>query len=124
MFRGNQDLVVCEGFVGNVTLKLAESVTGSIMRVIKHEVSQGGIVKKLGGAVMKSMLTDLKNRFAYEQYGGAMLIGVNGICTILHGASGPLAFRNGLSTITKYCSEGIMGEINAHASLLKKEPAC
>lgn len=88
MFRGIQDLVVCEDSIGNVTLKLAESMAGSIMRIIKHEVSQRGIVKKLGGAVTKSTLTDLKNRFAYEQYGGAMLSGSMAFapfCTALSG---------------------------------------
>jgi len=120
LFRGDYDLVVCEGFVGNVVLKLAEGVSSSLLRIISREINTTPL-RKMGAAVLRKAFRSIKGRFDYEEYGGAMLIGVNGICTILHGASSRKAFVNGLDTTRKFCEKEINTHIKKYLSLLKKE---
>ncbi|MFC1479402.1 phosphate acyltransferase PlsX [Planctomycetota bacterium] len=120
LFQGDYDLVVCEGFVGNVVLKLAEGISKSIFRIISSEVTQG-TVRKVGAALLKNAFGSIKTSFDYEYYGGAMLIGINGICTILHGASSRISFTNGLKTTSKFCEKEIIMHLKKYISLLKKE---
>lgn len=118
LFRGDYDLVVCEGFVGNVVLKIAEGVASSLMRIISYEITQGPL-RKMGAAMLKTAFESIKDRFSYEKYGGAMLIGVNGICTILHGESSRTAFANGLAATRKFCEKEINAHIKENLSLLE-----
>jgi glycerol-3-phosphate acyltransferase PlsX len=120
LFTGEYDLVVCEGFVGNVVLKIAEGLSRSIMNLIKNEITSD-LFRKIAASVLTGAFEDIKDRFGYENYGGAMLLGINGICTILHGASPSLAFVNGLKATKKLVESNINEHISKYLSLLKKD---
>lgn len=85
--KGNFDVVICDGFVGNVVLKFAEGLAKTIMRLIKDAVKNGGILAKLGALLLMPTLKKLGKKLDASEYGGAPLLGVNGVCIISHGSS-------------------------------------
>lgn len=95
ILKGTTDIVICDGFVGNITLKILEEVMGVITNFIKGQVS-GTIFQGLGALLMKPAFVKLKDRFNYELYGGLPLLGVDGISIICHGKSSGLAIKNAL----------------------------
>ncbi|MDA8233738.1 MAG: phosphate acyltransferase PlsX [Clostridia bacterium] len=101
--QGAADVVVCDGFVGNVVLKFAEGLAKGLLGMIKEELSQS-LLSKIGGALCLPALTGLKKRMDYAEYGGAPLLGVNGICIISHGSSKAKAIMNAVR-VAKECVE-------------------
>ncbi|MFH1144477.1 MAG: phosphate acyltransferase PlsX [Candidatus Eisenbacteria bacterium] len=95
IFAGRADVVVCDGFTGNVILKLAGSIAAVGSRMAAHAIERSPLVR-LGALLMKPALSDLKRRFNYEEYGGALLLGTHGISVICHGRSSPRAIRNAI----------------------------
>ncbi len=94
--QGVTDVVVCDGFVGNVILKLSESVIYLVMSMIKNATSESP-VRRLGSLLMKPTFDALKKALNYEEYGGAPLLGVGGVSIICHGGSSPKAIRNAIN---------------------------
>jgi glycerol-3-phosphate acyltransferase PlsX len=86
ILTGNFDVVVCDGFVGNVVLKFAESVGALVGRLMREELPKGWR-GKLGCLVLRPNLRQVKRRLDYVEYGGGLLLGVNGVCVITHGSS-------------------------------------
>ena len=86
MFRGDVDVAVCDGFVGNVILKVAEGLVELIMGFFRNEIG-GHLLSKTGALLLKPTFKQMKSQFSYEQYGGAILLGVDGTCIICHGRS-------------------------------------
>lgn len=86
VLTGEFDVVVCDGFVGNALLKFAESVGQVITQVLREELPRGWR-GKIGTWLLKPNLRQVKRRIDYVEYGGALLLGVNGICVITHGSS-------------------------------------
>lgn len=100
ILRGEVDVVVTDGFTGNVVLKLAESVVGHIAQNFRREVGRS-LQSKLGALLMRPAFERMRGQFDYAEYGGAPLLGVNGVIFIGHGRSSPRAIRSGLrSTAT------------------------
>jgi glycerol-3-phosphate acyltransferase PlsX len=95
ILKGTADVVVCDGFTGNVILKFAESVVGMIMDTVRREMERN-LKFRLGALLLKPVFRRLRSRFNYEEYGGAPLLGVNGVCVIAHGRSSPLAIKNAI----------------------------
>lgn len=93
IFRGGTDVVVCDGFVGNVVLKTGEGVAEMVMGLIKEELSKRSWIKFLALPLVPA-LRKLKRRIDYAERGGAPLLGVNGICIIGHGRSDAYAISN------------------------------
>jgi len=93
--KGLADVVVCDGFVGNVVLKFAEGLAESLVTLIKEQVSSNPLAK-LGGLFMQSSLKEVKRKTDYAEYGGAPLLGVNGVCIICHGKSNKKAIMNAI----------------------------
>ncbi len=93
LFVSRADVVVCDGFAGNVALKAAEGMAEFALGWLAPEMARHGI------AVAKDLLRGLARRIDYSQYGGAPLLGVDGGYVIGHGRSGPEAFRNGLNLV-------------------------
>lgn len=91
IFRGASDVVVCEGFVGNVILKLTEGVVDGLFQAIRHELMQE---KPRLALKFKPIITRVYRKHDYNEYGGAPLLGVNGTALICHGASQASAIRN------------------------------
>ena len=86
LFTGEIDVVVCDGFVGNIVLKTSESTAHAIGHWMKQEFTKGPL-RIIGSGLLKGALTAMKHRMDPEMYGGAPLLGVNGVCIITHGAS-------------------------------------
>lgn len=110
MFRGEVDVAVCDGFVGNVILKFAEGMMEMMLRFFREEVS-GHLRAKLGALLLKPSLLHIKEQLSYEEYGGAPLLGVDGICIICHGRSSSLAIANAIRLASRYVEYDINREI-------------
>jgi phosphate acyltransferase len=86
VLSGNFDVIVCDGFVGNVLLKFAEAVGEVMLQILREELPKG-IRGKLGTALLKPNLNQIKQRIDHAEHGGALLFGVDGVCIISHGSS-------------------------------------
>ena len=109
VYRGDVDVVVTDGFVGNVVLKLSEGLVESVIGMLKKEI-MSSISSKIGYFLARAAFKKLKKRIDYAEYGGAALLGINGICVIGHGRSNAKAMKNAI--IKAY--QSIEGEVNAH----------
>src|SRR2546430_16980722 len=90
LFEDPVEVVVCDGFVGNVILKTSESIAVALFKWLKHELTRSPR-RKVGAFLARNAIGTIKDKTNYEEYGGSPLLGVNGICIIAHGASTPLA---------------------------------
>ena len=95
VFTGKCNCIVCDGFVGNITLKVSEGLVDAASNLIKREIKKHPIAL-FGALFMKSFLSDVKKKVDYSEYGGAPLLGVNGIVMISHGRSTPKAVKNAI----------------------------
>jgi glycerol-3-phosphate acyltransferase PlsX len=86
VLSGNFDVIVCDGFVGNVLLKFAEAVGEVALQILREELPQG-IRGKIGTSVLKPNLRRIKQRMDHAEHGGGLLLGVDGVCIISHGSS-------------------------------------
>lgn len=93
LFTDKVDVIVCDGFMGNVILKVCESLTSAIQHIIKEEIMKS-FWAKMGAVLMKPSFKRIGKKVHYEETGGAPLLGVNGTCIIGHGRSSPKAVRN------------------------------
>ena len=109
LFEDPVEVVVCDGFVGNVILKTCESISVAIFQWLKHELSRTPM-RKLGAFLARESFRTIKDKTNYEEYGGSPLLGVNGICIIAHGSSTPLAVKNAL----RVAAESIEHQVNPH----------
>jgi len=109
LFAHPVEVVVCDGFVGNVILKTCEAVGDAIFSWLKHELTKNA--KRIAGAYLaQNAFRTIRKKVNYEEYGGSPLLGVNGICIIAHGSSTPLAIKNAL----RVAAESIEHEVNPH----------
>jgi len=109
LFEDPVEVVVCDGFVGNVILKTCESISVAIFQWLKHELSRTPM-RKVGAFLARESFRTIKDKTNYEEYGGSPLLGVNGICIIAHGSSTPLAVKNAL----RVAAESIEQQVNPH----------
>lgn len=109
LFNNAVDVVVCDGFVGNVLLKCSESVAKVFGRFLKENLHKN-IVRKFGALLSKGAFDELRATSDYAEYGGAPLLGVNGTCIIGHGSSSPKAVKNAVRVAAEAVTQGL----NAH----------
>ena len=95
VFEGVCDVCVCDGFVGNVFLKTAEGVAKMVTALLREELTKD-VLGKFGALLAKSSFYRLKKRIDYSEYGGAQLLGINGVCVIAHGSSRHIAIKNAI----------------------------
>jgi glycerol-3-phosphate acyltransferase PlsX len=96
IFRGQVDVVVTDGFTGNVVLKSCEGLVGWLTHAIREEVEQGSVLEKIGALLMRPALRRFRRRSDYAETGGAPLVGVDGVVLICHGSSDARAIKNGV----------------------------
>lgn len=120
VLSGQFDVIVCDGFVGNVLLKFAEAVGGVILQILKEELPRG-IQGKVGTALIKPNLKQIKQRMDHAEHGGALLFGVDGVCVISHGSSqAPSIFnaiRQAKNAVDNRVSERIQAYNDHHHQL-------
>jgi len=116
IFSAHADVVVCDGFIGNIVLKFAESFLGILKSKIKS-YSEESIIKKIKVGLMVPVLKDILQQFDYQKYGGVPLLGVNGAVIIGHGKSSPEAVKNMLVR----AKEMVQKEVNKSIESTLKE---
>jgi glycerol-3-phosphate acyltransferase PlsX len=114
--RGNCDVIVCDGFVGNIVLKLSEGLASTLFGQIKDAVTSN-ILASLGGLMLKPAFSGLKARMDYTEYGGAPLLGLNGISMISHGSSNAKAVKNAIKATLRAINEDVVEKISAAVNL-------
>jgi glycerol-3-phosphate acyltransferase PlsX len=100
---GEADVIVCDGFVGNVVIKFAEGLAGTLFYLLKKELS-ASFIRKIGGAMALPAFKAVKKQLDYDEYGGAPLLGVNGVSIVCHGSSKAKAIKNAIY-VAKKCVE-------------------
>ncbi|NDJ26548.1 phosphate acyltransferase PlsX [Campylobacter sp. MIT 12-8780] len=95
IFNGSIDVLVCDGFSGNVILKACEGTATAIFKILKSEVKQS-LLASLGAMLMKGVFSKLKKHIDWQEYGGAPLLGINGCVIISHGKSDARAIKNAM----------------------------
>ena len=109
LFEDSVDVVICDGFVGNVVLKTCESLAKALGHILKHNLQKTPL-RKAGYLLSRKAYQELKQLSDYSEYGGAPLLGVNGVCIIGHGSSSPKAFRSAI----RVAGEFILHQVNEH----------
>lgn len=112
LFSGNVDVVVCDGFVGNIVLKVTESVAESTNILLRREL-KGGVLSRMGGLLIRPTLSKLKKRLDYAEFGGAPLLGINGTCIICHGVSSAKAIKNAIRVAGEFVTYRVNEKIQA-----------
>lgn len=106
IFSGKADVVVMDGFTGNVALKASETLAESLMHVIREEL-EATPVRKLGALLSRGAFRAVRKRIDPSTYGGAPLLGLNGCCVIGHGKSSALAIKHGIRVAAEFYSSGV-----------------
>jgi glycerol-3-phosphate acyltransferase PlsX len=109
IFETPLDVIVCDGFTGNVVLKSCEATAKAMFKWLKHEI-EAKPIRKLGALLAKEAFRTVKRKGSYESYGGSPLLGLRGVVIIAHGSSSPLAVMNAL----RVASEALEHKVNPH----------
>ncbi|MCK5227327.1 MAG: phosphate acyltransferase PlsX [Desulfobulbaceae bacterium] len=112
-FTGDVDVIVCDGFVGNVCLKVSEGLAEAILSMLRDEISKS-FKAKIGYMLAKDAFADFKKRVDYAEYGGAPLLGFNGAGIVCHGRSNATAIKNAI----KVAAELVRNNVNEHIAIL------
>jgi len=107
IYTGQVDVIVCDGFVGNVALKVSEGLVEMVKHLLQESL-EATITRKIGYVLSKAAFRDFKKRVDYSEYGGAPLLGVRGVCIICHGRSNANAIKNAV----RVAAEFFQGKIN------------
>lgn len=114
IFTGKAHCVVCDGYVGNVALKVSEGLMESVAILMKREIKKNPIAI-LGALLLKSSLSEARKSIDYSEYGGAPLLGVNGLVLISHGRSSPKAIKNAIRAAIREVEHDVLGKIKEEA---------
>jgi glycerol-3-phosphate acyltransferase PlsX len=106
IYAGNVDVIVCDGFIGNVALKVSEGLVDMVKHVL-HESLEATIASKIGYVLSKAAYADFRKRLDYSEYGGAPLLGVRGVCIICHGRSNANAVKNAIRVAKEFSESRI-----------------
>ncbi len=111
IFKGETDVIITDGFIGNIVLKTSEGVAETIGTLIKNEIKNSGLLQKIGALLLKPVFKGLKKVTDYAEYGGAPLLGVNGCVIIAHGKSNSKAIKNAVFQAIKYVENDVTKKI-------------
>jgi phosphate acyltransferase len=117
IFSGAVDVIVCDGFIGNVALKISEGVAQHIGTMLK-EALQSTISSQVGYVLARKAFKDFRRKIDYSEYGGAPLLGVKGVTVIGHGSSNALAIKNAIRVATELVRGGINDRIEQELATL------
>ena len=109
--KGTFDVVVCDGFVGNVVLKFAEGLAKTLIKLIKEAIKDGGIFAKLGALLLAPALKKMAKRVDAAEYGGAPLLGVDGCYIICHGSSNAKAIKSAIDVANECVKNNVLEHI-------------
>lgn len=109
VYTGTADVIVCDGFIGNVALKISEGLAETIVQVLRREIT-ASLAGRLGFALLRPAFRRFKRRVDYAEYGGAPLLGIDGVSIICHGRSSPKAIKNAIHVARDF----VAGHVNRH----------
>jgi glycerol-3-phosphate acyltransferase PlsX len=112
LFNGKADVVVCDGFVGNVALKTSEGVA-KLVSVSLRESLKSTVTSQVGALLSRAAFHDFKKRLDYSEYGGAPMLGVRGVCIVGHGSSNDKAVMNGIRVAAEFAQAEVNSGIEA-----------
>lgn len=107
VLKGNADVIVCDGFVGNVMLKTVEGVALAIFGMLKEQIKKDWVAK-IGALLSFPAYTYLKKKLDHSEYGGALLVGLNGIAVVSHGRSNGIAIKNAVKAAVNIAKSGFI----------------
>lgn len=110
--KGACDVIVCDGFTGNIILKLTEGFAWNLLKTMKKKFT-AGISAKMGAVLLAGKVREIKDEFDYSEYGGAPILGVNGHVLKIHGSSGATAVKNAIIKGIPYAQENVVGRITS-----------
>jgi len=110
IYSGKADIIVSDGFTGNVALKASEGVVETLFFMARHEIMKN-LLAKVGFFLMKRNLRKIFKRVDYSEYGGAHLLGLNGLCIIAHGRSNPTAVKNAIRMAKDFVKNRVQEKI-------------
>ncbi|MFQ5913043.1 MAG: phosphate acyltransferase PlsX [Nitrospinota bacterium] len=119
VFRGVADVIVCDGFAGNVALKITEGVTEVFTESFRREL-RGSLRSRLGMLLLQDGLRSLYRRMDYTEYGGAPLLGIDGVCIKAHGASNAKAVKNAVRAAREACEGNLIGRIQEEIAKIEE----
>jgi glycerol-3-phosphate acyltransferase PlsX len=121
LYNGRADVIVCDGFTGNVALKTSEGLIEAMLKLLKTELSRN-LQAKMGAFLSKQAFKRLKKRLDYSEYGGALLLGLRGISVICHGRSSSNAIKNAVRVAKEFSENKVntkleyeLNQINSHS---------
>lgn len=107
IFSGRADVIVCDGFIGNISLKAIEAVSDTVRTFLRQEIEKRWRAR-LGALLMRGAFRSFQRRVSYEEYGGVPLLGINGACIICHGRSSPRAIQSAI----RVAGEFVRNQVN------------
>lgn len=110
LFEHPVEVVLCDGFTGNVVLKTAEATASAVFHWLKSELTRTPL-RMLGAWIARNAFRAIRKKTNYENYGGSPLLGVDGICIIAHGSSSPLAIKNAIRVATEFIEQQVNPKI-------------
>ena len=122
IFNGGADVVVCDGFVGNITLKVSEGLAEATTMMLKEEISRR-TSGKIGYLLLKSAFRSFKKKVDYSEYGGAPLLGINRPCIISHGRSTSRAIKNAIKLAEEFHEKKVIDHLSEklNVEMLRRE---
>lgn len=121
IYNGNCDVTVCDGFVGNVALKASEGIARLVTTSLR-EALKSTVTSQVGALLSRRAFTDFKKRLDYNEYGGAPLLGVRGVCIVGHGSSNEKAVMNGIRVAAEFAHAEVNAGIEASLQSAPTQP--
>jgi phosphate acyltransferase len=112
IYAGDTDVIVCDGFIGNVALKVSEGLVDMVYKMLRESL-EATITRKIGYVLARTAFKEFKKRVDYAEYGGAPLLGVKGVCIITHGRSNANAMKNAIRVAAEFAEGKINERIEA-----------
>jgi len=120
LYNGRADIIVCDGFTGNVALKTSEGLIEAVQKLLKDELSSN-LQAMLGALLSQQSFKRLKKRLDYSEYGGALLMGLHGVSIICHGRSSGKAIKNAVRVAKEFAVHKIYAELEAEIHNLEQD---
>jgi glycerol-3-phosphate acyltransferase PlsX len=120
VYSGSVDVIVCDGFTGNITLKISEGLVETVERLLHDELSST-FGTRVGYLLSRQAFRRFRKRVDASEYGGAPLVGLNGLCVVGHGRSSAKAVRNAIAMTARFVSEGLIGKLSRDVAAATEE---
>jgi len=129
LFNGKADVLVCDGFVGNVALKISEGMAETVRFLLRQSL-QATITRQVGFMLSRQAFVDFKKRLDYSEYGGAPLLGIKGVCIVSHGSSNGNAIKNAIRVAAEFANSKLnesieqqIAEVSRHLDNGQSKPS-